>query len=187
MIINLLMLSVFLCAVDTDFYESFLMGLEEAAWIGCNTEMQETKSTLIWKHKRTIKCCQNGWPSPLLLSLSALFLSIITRKRPLNAGTLIAWSHYSLALYLARTTYKSTHTECLCVLLLHRQLHFNSCVALLLFLLSVCFCSLVVCFSSYSLTHGIYFLLLLFTLDVQALPFVFMEWLPAGMVPRTTL
>lgn len=32
---------VWLCAVDTDFYESFLMGLQKAAWIGCNTNMQE--------------------------------------------------------------------------------------------------------------------------------------------------
>lgn len=36
------MLSVFLCAADTEFYESFLMGLQEAAWIGYNTKMQET-------------------------------------------------------------------------------------------------------------------------------------------------
>lgn len=31
MIINLVMCSVLLCAVDTDFYESFLMGQKEAA------------------------------------------------------------------------------------------------------------------------------------------------------------
>lgn len=41
-IINLVILSVFLCTVDTDFYESFLMGLQEAASIACNTKMQAT-------------------------------------------------------------------------------------------------------------------------------------------------
>lgn len=43
------------------------------------------------------------------------------------------------------------------------------------------------CFISRYFTDGLYSLLLLFTLDVQALPFVFMERLPAGTVPRTTL
>lgn len=38
-IINLLICSVLLCAVDTDFYESFLMGAKEAADAGSSSAL----------------------------------------------------------------------------------------------------------------------------------------------------
>lgn len=66
-IINLLICSVLLCAVDTDFYESFLMGAKEAA-------LARGRRKLVCfniKNKSTIKRC----PQPLLgLTFGLIFM-----------------------------------------------------------------------------------------------------------------
>ena len=52
---NMVMLSVFFCSVDRDFSESFLMGLQRAAWIGYNTKTQENQYAFTVETKKPNK------------------------------------------------------------------------------------------------------------------------------------